>query len=169
MGVDCSIISVAPDDVPAETALPAGVDDLARYHDDRSEMLDRLYENPTCHLGKAWDAIHVALGRHRGDHPLAFLETGGSNVAALDDGISGHANYFDAATVLAIAQALEAVTAQDVHRNFALRDSVDPDELYPRGLSPFKAGDIMPYVRQIRRFLADVVAAKRGIIVHTSG
>jgi hypothetical protein len=154
VGVDCTI----------HAALAA---ELAG---DRDEILDRLGDRPACGLGKAWDAVHLALGGHDADHPLAFIETGGADIEALEDGVMAYGRYFEPAEVGAIAAALAELGDAELRANFERRDELDPDELYPRGLAPFSADDVVRHVGRLRRFLADdVITASLGILVYTSG
>lgn len=144
--------------------------ELSDLDGDTGEILDRLEDRPCHHLGKAWDAVHFALGRHEGDHPLAFIESGGADVDELEDGIMAYGRFFAAPAVVGIASALARVTEAELRANFALRENVDDqDSLYPTGFAPFEAEDIVRAVARLRPFLAKVIAAKLGLLVYTSG
>lgn len=54
---------------------------MLRYHDESGANLARLEECPSFDLEKAYREIHEALGDHSGDHPLAFIESGGIDLA----------------------------------------------------------------------------------------
>jgi hypothetical protein len=154
--------------VSVETSLHAvTADDLAG---DQESIVDRLDERPFHNLGKAWDALHFALGQHTGDHPLAFIESGGEDVPELADGVMAYAHYFEADAVLAIAKALAEVTEHEVRRNFALREEVpDPNKLYPTGFAVFDADTVVRELARVRPFIAEVVAQRLGLLVYTSG
>ena len=138
MGLTCTLFAVHDADLPVEVAPPRGVSDMLRYHDDRGSNLARLEECPSHFLDKAFDDLHHALGGHTGDHPLAFIVSGGLELDALaSEGASGR--YFSPLQVAGIARALRS----------AADASWDGDEL----------GELLG-------FFAEAASDGRGLIVY---
>lgn len=138
--------------------------------EDSSEIMEHLDGSAVLELGQVWDAVHFSLGAHDGHHPLAFLESGGVNVPALDDREWSEGRYFDSPQTARILDALCSVPDERLSSNFARRDEIgDPDSLYPSGLRPFDVGDVLGHVARLRAFLAEAARTGRGIIVHISG
>lgn len=161
MSILCTLYSVSHADVPPVVA--PDQDD-----EDRGVVMKRLDDLPTLDVGMAWSAIHFSLGNHRQGHPLAFMETGGDHVAALEADKS-EGRFFDDEAVRQIHQALAAVTDDMIIANFERRDAVENTAaFYPHGFTPFHADDLVREVGRLRAFLAELVAASRGIIIHTS-
>lgn len=160
MGLDCTIYSVAEADLPA--APDVDPSDRLAYYEAQGEIQVKLAQNPMLDLGKMWDALHFSLGNREGDHPLAFLELGGEALLAIEE-----ARYFPPEAVARIAEAVAAVPDETLVANFARHTEVDnPDELYPSGFAIIEDYEVTFHAGRLRAFLAEVVAASRGVIVH---
>ena len=157
--MDCTLISIRGEDLAP----------WADRDDEEGICLDELATHPSLGVGGAWGLLHVSLGNHEVGHPLAFLEDGGADVPALQDEVTSWARYFDVTEVRAIEHALGTVSDAQLVENFALRDQLDPLDLYPAGLRPYCPDDAITEASALRAFLANVVAAESGLLVHLAG
>jgi hypothetical protein len=142
----CTLFSIAEAELspPSDGTLPP--------HDDASSRLSQITHPHTLELGPSWQLLHAAAGNHTGDHPLAFMVSGGEAFAALDDGSRSSGRYFPPSRIGQILEALDKLSDRQVARNV------------PRPAPP---KDVQRHLGRLREFLAEVVAAgDRGLIVY---
>ncbi|MDB4961058.1 MAG: hypothetical protein JWP01_1057 [Myxococcales bacterium] len=139
MGQSCTLFAVA-----ASELKPADERKSPRT-DETTMKVVRPGALHTLELGRAWTALHVALGGHPGDHPLGFLAAGGEAVPPLDDKEHSGGRYFTPAEVVKLRAAFAAV------KDPTLDDSV---------LGP---------LQKVRILLGEAAQTDRGVIVHLFG
>jgi hypothetical protein len=108
----------------------------------------------TLDLGSKWSALHVALGNHRGDHPMAFLATGGDRVPMLDDGPRSSGRYFTPWAARQIDGALAHLDDDLFVLNVARRQQTAD------------VGELLAQFKRVRRFVRETVTANLGFVVH---
>jgi hypothetical protein len=133
----CTVFSISEAELQ-----PAGDETIPSY-DELSSKVSKAGKPHLLELGVQWSQLHEALGSPRGDQLLGFLAAGGEPVTSLEDGPRSSGRFFGPAVTTRILAA--TVLIEDKH--------VAHDEL-------------RQLVRRLRVFLAEVVLAERGIIVH---
>jgi hypothetical protein len=91
-------------------------------------------DSESAYLDKAWDALHFLLtGGHSGGPPLDFIRYGAKRSQAIGDMGYGLAHAFASDEVKRIADALAAITPEDLQRRYdpALMAEL---EIYPDGM-----------------------------------
>ena len=127
-------------------------------------------EGEVVDLDKSWHGLHYLLTgtAWEGDPPLNFLLGGGREVGLEEVG-NGPARTFTAAEVRAIADALAALTDDELRSRFAPAEMMRL-EIYPEIWDRDPAEDdtlayLMENVGGLRRALAAVVARGHGLLV----
>ena len=148
--LNCTLFSISDADlaVSSDSSLPA--------YDEVSSRPSQQVHPHTLDLGLSWRELHVALGNHPAAHPLGFIAGGGRPFAALDDGARSSGRYFSPAEVARIRADVIDVADEQLAWGFAGRRlPTNSDRTEP-----------LKNLERLRKFLAEVVAANRGIIVH---
>jgi hypothetical protein len=143
MATSCTIFSVTEQEVGTYLGDDTIRSDLPGY-DDLSSKISRSGSNRDhmVQLGDRWSELHAAFGSKTGEHPLAFMVSGGERVIALETVPTSSGRYLDPAHTAALLAAIEDISDR---------------ELPPA---------VWPMVRDLQAFLTEAVDAKRGIIVH---
>jgi hypothetical protein len=116
-------------------------------------------------IDKAWHGLHFALTGSvwEGAAPLNFIAKGGTEVGDEDVGY-GPARAFTVAEVRAIHQALEKLDEADAERRFQPATQCKVD-LYPWNAGhPADWADIVPVLRDVKRFIAEAAARERALL-----
>ena len=154
MGTKCTVFSVGEADFQ-ESALDTVDTSLPKYDDLTSKAT--AGQTPMIELGVVWQALHFALGNRPAEDPLGFLAKGGEPVPALDDGERSSGRYFSPERSKELLNALRLLSDAALAANLAI----------PRPtLAKLDAVDGMRLFDRLRAFVAEAVAANRGIIVH---
>src|SRR5438094_7475767 len=148
MQTRCTVISVEEADVA--TAASA-------QHFDVTTKPAQLPQTPMLELGLHWAALHYAFGNYAGDHPLAFLASGGDSVPALEEAQQSSGRFFAPDAAAAILAALQALSDRGLGHAM---------ERTPSFAATLDATTALDWLGKLRAFLGDTIAAKRGIVVH---
>jgi hypothetical protein len=122
-------------------------------------------------IDKSWHGIHFLLtgSADEGNPPLDFLVGGGEMIGDEDVGY-GPARAFRSTETKAIANALAALSDEELQRRFAPQQMMKA-EVYPEiwDRDPSKddtLGYLMEYVKVVREMLANVAARGHGLLVY---
>jgi len=155
MGTKCTVFSVGETDFQ-ESVSDLPDTSLPKYAEMTSKVA-RAGQTPMLELGYKWHPLHFALGNHPADHPLGFLARGGAPVPALDDGERSSGRYFAPPAARNVLLALRRLSDQELTKNLAI----------PRPtITRLEVVDGVRLFDRLRAFIAEAVAAERGIVVH---
>jgi Domain of unknown function (DUF1877) len=168
MSMTMSLAALSDDELDGVLTDPSKAFDLvfAEY------ALDAANDDELAYLDKAWHGIHYLLTgtAWEGEAPWNTLLAGGTEVPDSDEEWGyGPPRCVSAADTARFAQALAATTDDELAARF------DPGDMGAKGIYPEiwdrppseddTLGYLMEYVAVLRKFVADVTARNKGLLI----
>jgi hypothetical protein len=131
------------------------------------KLLDEQAVEPLS-LEKSWHGLHFVLAGESwgGDGPLAFLLAGGEPVGDIDFGY-GPARVFRADEVAQIANALTALTPDDIDQRFDVEQMAE-EMVYPQIWDeprPDLLDEYLSYFEELKQFVCQAAQQRQALVI----